>query len=158
MSIDPHWKKRSRDLQKQFKRFLDRVNVSKYIKQLPDLHEEVFSNINCLDCANCCKNHSPTFKTPDIKRISKALRLKESVFIEQYLKIDEDNDYVLQQSPCAFLNADNTCQIYDDRPSDCARYPYTNEDVLLKRKHITLANTQVCPAVFSVLEKISSID
>jgi len=121
MSIDPHWKKRSRDLQKQFKRFLDRVNVSKYIKQLPDLHEEAFSNINCLDCANCCKNHSPTFKTPDIKRISKALRLKESVFIEQYLKIDEDNDYVLQQSPCAFLNADNTCQIYDDRPSDCAR-------------------------------------
>ena len=128
MSIDPHWKKRSRDLQKQFKRFLDRVNVSKYIKQLPDLHEEAFSNINCLDCANCCKNHSPTFKTPDIKRISKALRLKESVFIEQYLKIDEDNDYVLQQSPCTFLNPDNTCQIYDDRPSDCARYPYTDED------------------------------
>lgn len=158
MSIDPNWKKRSRDLQKQFKRFLDRVVVSKYIKQLPELHEQAFERINCLDCANCCKNHSPTFKTPDIKRISKYLRLKESVLIDQYLTLDEDNDYVLKQSPCVFLNTDNTCQIYDVRPSDCARYPYTDEDVLLKRKQITLANTQVCPAVFSILEKISSID
>ncbi len=158
MSIDPNWKKRSRDLQKQFKRFLDRVVVSKYIKQLPELHEQAFERINCLDCANCCKNHSPTFKTPDIKRISKYLKLKESVLIDQYLTLDEDNDYVLKQSPCVFLNTDNTCQIYDVRPSDCARYPYTDEDVLLKRKQITLANTQVCPAVFSILEKISSID
>ena len=78
--------------------------------------------------------------------------------IDQYLTLDEDNDYVLKQSPCVFLNTDNTCQIYDVRPSDCARYPYTDEDVLLKRKQITLANTQVCPAVFSILEKISSID
>lgn len=158
MSIDPNWKKRSRDLQKQFKRFLDRVVVSKYIKLLPELHEQAFERINCLDCANCCKNHSPTFKTPDIKRISKHLRLKESVLIDQYLTLDEDNDYVLKQSPCVFLNTDNSCQIYDVRPSDCARYPYTDEDVLLKRKQITLANTQVCPAVFSILEKISSID
>ena len=158
MSIDPNWKKRSRDLQKQFKRFLDRVVVSKYIKQLPELHEQTFERINCLDCANCCKNHSPTFKTPDIKRISKHLRLKESVLIDQYLTLDEDNDYVLKKSPCVFLNTDNTCQIYDVRPSDCARYPYTDEDVLLKRKQITLANAQVCPAVFSILEKISSID
>jgi len=156
-SKDDAWKKKSKDKRKQFKRFLDNVNPSQLIKQLPELHEEVFQHINCLDCANCCKNHSPTFKTTDIKRISKYLKMKESDFIERYLKMDDDNDMVLTKSPCTFLNSDNTCKIYDVRPSDCARYPYTDEDVFVKRKALTLTNSGVCPAVFHILEKVSAI-
>lgn len=156
--MDAGWKLRSKEKQKQFKRFLEKVNQKNLIRQLPELHDEAFSKIDCLACANCCKNHSPTFKTTDIKRISRYLRLRESDFIETFLKVDEDNDYVLRQTPCAFLNADNTCQIYDARPGDCARYPYTDSDVLVKRKQLTLANSMVCPAVFSILEKISAID
>jgi len=156
-SKDDAWKKKSREKQKQFRKFLDTVQPAKLIKQLPDLHEEAFSKIDCLECANCCKNHSPTFKTPDIKRISKYLRMRESDFIDQYLKMDEDNDMVLKGSPCTFLEADNTCRIYDVRPSDCARYPYTDEDVFVKRKALTLANSGVCPAVFHILEKVSAI-
>lgn len=129
-------------------------NQQKLLKVLPELHEEAFSNINCLDCANCCKNYSPRFKTPDIKRISKHLRMKESAFIETYLRLDEDGDYVVKSSPCPFLGSDNFCSIYDVRPSDCARYPYTDEDVLLKRTQLTLKNSAVCPAVFYVLEKL----
>ncbi len=154
-SSDPNWKKKSRDKRKLFKKFLERADEAKLIRQLPSLHEEAFATINCLDCANCCKNHSPTFKTPDIKRISKFLGLKETELIEKYLRLDEDNDFVVKQSPCAFLNTDNTCRIYDVRPSDCARYPYTDEDVFIKRKQLTLTNSGVCPAVFSILEKLS---
>lgn len=158
MPIDPHWKRKSKDKQKQFKRYLDRANPSKLIRELPELHEEAFSKIDCLECANCCKNHSPTFKATDIKRISKFLGLKEAVFVDTYLKLDEENDFVVKQSPCAFLNEDNSCHIYDVRPSDCSRYPYTDEDVFIKRKALTMANSMVCPAVFHILEKISAID
>ncbi len=158
MPIDPHWKRKSKDKQKQFKRYLDRANPSKLIRELPELHEEAFSKIDCLECANCCKNHSPTFKATDIKRISKYLGLKEAVFVDTYLKLDEENDFVVKQSPCAFLNEDNSCHIYDVRPSDCSRYPYTDEDVFIKRKALTMANSMVCPAVFHILEKISAID
>ena len=158
MPIDPHWKRKSKDKQKQFKRYLDRVNPSKLIRELPALHEEAFSKIDCLDCANCCKNHSPTFKATDIKRISKYLGLKEADFVDTYLKLDDENDFVVKQSPCAFLNEDNSCHIYDVRPSDCSRYPYTDEDVFIKRKALTMANSMVCPAVFHILEKISAID
>jgi Fe-S-cluster containining protein len=158
MPIDPHWKRKSKDKQKQFKRYLDRANPSKLIRELTELHEEAFSKIDCLDCANCCKNHSPTFKSTDIKRISKHLGLKEAVFVDTYLKLDEENDFVVKQSPCAFLNDDNSCHIYDVRPSDCSRYPYTDEDVFIKRKALTMANSMVCPAVFYILEKISAID
>ena len=100
-----------------------------------------FEKIDCLKCANCCKNYSPRFKTPDIKRISKLLKMKESVFIETYLKLDEEGDYVVKSKPCPFLGADNYCSIYEDRPSDCRRFPYTDEDVIVKRQKLTLKNS-----------------
>ncbi len=152
--IPKNWKEKAKKNQKAFQQFLNKKNNSAAIKGLAFAHEDVFKNINCLDCANCCKNHSPTFKTTDIKRISKHLKISESNFIATYLTLDNDNDLVLKTQPCAFLLHDNTCKIYSVRPSDCARYPYTNEDVLLKRKNITMANTLVCPAVSEVLLKI----
>lgn len=132
-------------------------NFNKMLKALPELHEEAFEKIDCLSCAACCKNYSPRFKQPDIKRIAKRLRIKEGELVARYLKLDEDNDYVLQKEPCPFLAADNTCNIYEDRPSDCRRYPYTDEDVFLKRTNITLKNATFCPIAFTVLERLEGI-
>lgn len=152
--MEKNWQKKSAEHQKQYKQLLKRADKNKTLQQLPALHEEAFSKINCLECAACCKNYSPRFKTPDIKRISKHLKMKESVFIETYLRLDEDGDYVAKTLPCPFLGADNYCSIYEVRPSDCERFPYTDEDVLLKRANITLKNSTFCPIVFYVLEKL----
>jgi Fe-S-cluster containining protein len=152
-----NWNKKSAGRQKAYKQLLKSGNQQKMLKILPELHEEAFTKVNCLECANCCKNYSPRFKTPDIKRISRRLSMKEGVFIDKYLRLDEDGDYVVKSSPCPFLGTDNFCSIYDVRPSDCARYPYTNEDVLLKRQQLTLKNSTVCPAVYYVLERLSSL-
>jgi len=152
---DESWKKKSQERKTVYARFLKTAKVQKVLKQLPALHEEAFSKIDCLDCAACCKNYSPRFKTPDIKRISKHLGLRESVFIDHYLRLDEDGDYVVKQTPCPFLGMGNKCDIYDVRPSDCSRFPYTDEDVLLKRQAITMKNASFCPAVFYVLEKLT---
>ena len=148
------WLKRSEDHQKQYKRFLDRPDKNKILKQLPTLHEEAFAAIDCLKCANCCRNYSPRFKTPDIKRISKYLRMKEGDFIEKYLTLDSEGDYVVTSKPCPFLGSDNACKIYDSRPSDCARYPYTDEDVFFKKGTLTLKNSTVCPIAHYVLERL----
>jgi len=149
------WKKKSGENQKKYKQFLQRADKNKVLKQLPQLHEEAFSKIDCLSCAACCKNYSPRFKTPDIKRISRHLKMRESELINTYLKLDEDGDYVVKQTPCPFLGADNFCSIYEVRPSDCERFPYTNEDVLIKRQQITLKNSSFCPIVYYVLEKLT---
>ncbi len=149
-----NWQKKSGERSKLHKQYLQRADKKVVLKQLPDLHEEAFSHINCLDCAACCKNYSPRFKGPDIKRISKHLGMKEGAFIEKYLAVDEDGDFVVTSKPCPFLGADNFCSIYDVRPSDCSRFPYTDEDVLIKRPAITLENASFCPAVFFVLEKL----
>ena len=149
-----NWQKKSAEHQKQYQNLLKRADKNKVLKKLPELHEEAFSKVDCLQCANCCKNYSPRFKTPDIKRISKHLRMKESVFIETYLRLDEEGDYVVKQSPCPFLGTDNYCSVYEVRPSDCERFPYTDEDVILKRVNLTLKNSTFCPAVYYVLERL----
>ena len=146
-----------KELQKKFRQFLQRADKNKVLKQLPRLHEEAFEKIDCLQCAACCKNYSPRFKTPDVKRISKHLGMKEGAFIDIYLNVDEEGDFVVKKTPCPFLGADNYCSIYEVRPSDCARFPYTDEDVLIKRQALTLKNATFCPIVVHVLDKLSSV-
>jgi Fe-S-cluster containining protein len=78
-------------------------------------------------------------------------------FISKYLIIDKDNDYVLKQSPCDFLNDDNTCFIYDHRPKACREYPHTNRKNFHKISQITLKNIEICPATFNIVEKLKLI-
>ncbi len=157
MDLLQHWEKKSEDHQKEYKRYLRRTEKNHVLRNQQEFHEEAFEKINCLTCANCCKNYSPRFKTPDIKRISKKLKMKEADFIETYLQLDEEGDYVARTKPCPFLGEDNACSIYDYRPSDCARFPYTDEDVLYKRPAITLKNSSFCPIVYYVMEKLISV-
>ena len=151
-----NWEKKSREKQKQFRSFLDRADKNKVLKELPRLHEEAFEKIDCLQCAACCKNYSPRFKTPDVKRISKHLGMKESVFIETFLKVDNEGDFVVKSAPCPFLGADNFCSIYENRPSDCVRFPYTDEDVIIRRRQLTLKNSTFCPITFYELDQLTT--
>ena len=151
LSIEQLFDTPSSETLKKFQNFLKRVDKRKILKQLHSLHDSAFEKVNCLDCARCCKNYSPRFKMPDIKRISKYLRMKETVFIDTYLSMDEEGDYVVNTKPCPFLGADNFCSIYEHRPSDCQRFPYTNEDVFFKRVAITMKNAEFCPIVHDVM-------
>ncbi len=149
-----NWEKKSAERKKIYRQFLQRAKKNEVLKRLPDLHEEAFSRIDCLQCANCCKQYSPRFKTPDIKRISRHLGMRESEFIDAYLVVDEEGDFVVKSLPCPFLAADHSCSIYDQRPSDCRRFPYTDEDVFFKRPELTLVNAGFCPITYYVLEKL----
>jgi uncharacterized protein len=81
--------------------------------------------------------------------------MRESEFIDKYLDVDNEGDFVVRSTPCPFLGTDNFCSIYEVRPSDCARFPYTDEDVLIKRQQLTLKNASFCPITFFVLDKLS---
>jgi Fe-S-cluster containining protein len=111
--------------------------------------------MDCLTCANCCKTTSPIFRDADIRRIAKHLRIKESQLIQNYLKMDEESDYVLQKSPCTFLGADNKCDIYEVRPLACREYPHTDRKNMFQILEITVENTLICPAVARIVQKIT---
>jgi Fe-S-cluster containining protein len=127
-------------------------------KNLDDLfhtsHELTFEQTDCLSCANCCKTTSPIFYQRDIERAAKSLRIKPGAFIDKYLKVDEDEDYVLKQSPCAFLDDDNYCLIYNDRPAACREYPHTDRKRMVQILDLTYRNTLVCPAVLKIVEEV----
>ena len=91
---------------------------------------------------------------PDIERISKHLRQKPQQFIATYLKIDEENDYVLQNVPCTFLDAENKCFIYDVRPKACREFPHTDRKKFQQIADLTLQNVAICPAAFDIVEEM----
>lgn len=119
-----------------------------------EVHEAVFQELDCLTCANCCKTTSPIFYQTDIERVAKALRLKPGDFIEKYLRIDEDKDYVLKSSPCPFLDTENYCSVYADRPKACREYPHTDRKKMVQIMELTHKNTLVCPAVLEMVERM----
>ncbi len=123
-----------------------------YVMQ--ELHEEEFQRTDCLTCANCCKTTGPLFTTADVERIAKHLRLKPQKFIDTYLRVDEENDYVLQSVPCTFLDAENYCMIYDVRPKACREFPHTDRKKFQQISNLTLKNVAICPAAFNIVEEM----
>lgn len=119
-------------------------------------HHEIFEKLDCLECANCCKTTSPTFYERDIDRLSKHLKIKPSDFIEQYLHVDEDGDYVLNESPCPFLDYENYCMVYDSRPTACREYPHTDRKRFYQIAELSYRNTLICPAVADIFKHLKS--
>ncbi|CEN46764.1 conserved hypothetical protein [Capnocytophaga canimorsus] len=124
--------------------------------QVQQIHDEVFENTDCLQCANCCKTTGPLFTNTDIERIAKHLRLKSQDFVSRYLYIDEDKDYVFQTLPCPFLDAENYCLIYEVRPKACREYPHTDRKKIYQISALTIKNTEICPAAFEVVERMKA--
>ena len=137
-------------ISKEFKR-LKAKKPKDLDNKFATLHDQVFRKIDCLECANCCKTTSPIFRDVDIKRISKRLKIKESELVKMYLKLDEECDYVLQSSPCTFLQDDNKCSIYEDRPLACREYPHTDRKNMHQILGLTEKNALICPAVAEIV-------
>ena len=147
----------ARDKAKENRQFFNRIRKKapkNLDQQVAEWHEEVFEEVDCLACANCCKTISPVFTDRDIDRIARHLRMRPADMVEQYLHIDEDQDYVLNQAPCPFLGADNYCSIYEYRPKACREYPHTDRPGFRKKLSLTLKNTEVCPAAFLIVERM----
>ncbi len=148
------FKERKRETTKYFAK-LRKKTPKRLDVLMQDLHEDEFNKFDCLSCANCCKTSSPIFTDKDISRISKSLRMKEQQFISAYLERDEDDFMVLKEAPCTFLDEmDNTCFIYDVRPKACSEYPHTNRKKFIQLTHLTLKNTEICPAAYNIIEEL----
>ena len=148
---------KAESLQKEHKKVLQKLRTKKdqEVDRLFNAqHELAFRSIDCLDCANCCKTTGPLITDKDVVRIARHLKLSPQRFIEQYLRIDEDDDYVLQSVPCPFLDADNFCSIYSVRPKACREYPHTNRVKQKQLFKLALKNAEICPAVFNILEEL----
>ncbi len=151
------WKNRRRSQKKPFKKFLGSLSKRKnkdLDQKAAELNEKAFTKIDCLDCANCCTSIPPIVTRSDVRRLCKATGIKESEFKKQYLRQDEDDDWVMNTTPCPFLQEDNKCSVYEDRPKACRKYPHTDADEFRNNLDLHAGNAHYCPAVFHILEEM----
>ncbi len=151
--------KEAKEQFKENKKFLERLRQKPPKKLdviMQNLHEKTFDQIDCLECANCCKTTAPIVTDRDTERIAKHLKMKAVDFEQKYVKVDSDGDQVFKNTPCEFLAHDNYCLIYDVRPKACSEYPHTNRKRFHQLNKVTLANTSICPATFRMVEKLKA--
>ncbi|MBL0270530.1 MAG: YkgJ family cysteine cluster protein [Chitinophagaceae bacterium] len=141
-----------------FRRFLTRIekNPIRGLEPVtPALEKRVWEDIDCLNCANCCKTMTPTFTPADMKRISAHLGMTEEDFKKKWLyKERSSGDWMNKKEPCQFLDTKtNMCNIYEVRPADCAGFPHLQKK-LKDFIHIHKQNVEYCPATHKMVEKM----
>ena len=156
--IWPEFKELARSKRKDNKKFFGRLSKEdskKLNAKFHEMHDEVFAETDCLKCARCCRTTGPLLTKQDIGRISKKQGMKPADFEKQYLRVDEDGDWVMKSLPCPFLALDtNKCTIYEYAPKACREYPHTDHTNIKSILPLTETNVRHCPAVYEMVERM----
>lgn len=143
---------------KPFRRFLTKLakNVPHDADRITArIEKEVWNEVDCLSCANCCKQMSPTYTAEDIKRIAAYENMEVEAFKKKWLYKDRTGDWLNKSTPCQFLDlASNKCRIYDVRPQDCMGFPHLSKKKLKNYIHVHKQNIEFCPATYKLVEKM----
>ena len=153
------FKKKSSQNQKSFRHFLTRTENTppRNLDQLvEEIDKEVWAEINCLSCSNCCRVMSPTYKFKDINRIASHLSMSIDAFKAKWLYYDKkEKDWMNVSKPCQFLDRKtNMCNVYEVRPSDCAGFPHLTKKKMPDFMHVHRQNIEYCPATYKMVEKM----
>lgn len=158
MDLARHEKKFEKN-KKRFRRFIKEMDESSLTDVVPIAQEaerEVWEQIDCLTCANCCKTMTPTLTKADRLRISEHLNISKKEFEEKYLAHDKKSkDWQMAKQPCVFLDQQtNKCTIYEIRPTDCREFPHLVKQPLEDYVYIHKQNIRYCPATYLWVEKM----
>jgi uncharacterized protein len=154
------FKLRLRHRKKDFLRFLTRLkrNPPRNLDAIAaKVDKDVWKEVDCLSCANCCKKMTPTYTGKDIKRIAAHLEMSVADFKAKWLKRErgQKGDWINKSTPCQFLDMDtNMCSIYEVRPVDCAGFPHLPMKKMVDYIHIHRQNIDYCPATFRMVERM----
>ena len=119
-----------------------------------ELYQRISSEIDCTDCANCCKKVQPVLDQEDIKKFCDGFGISVSQFKRKSLKPHkEQGKSVFKGKSCPLLK-NNLCSIYTHRPKDCKSYPHLHKKEFVFRLWGVVENCSICPIVFNVYEQL----
>jgi len=116
--------------------------------------DQVWKEIDCTTCANCCKTLRIVVDNNDIRRLAARLGMSFQQFSRKYVRAEADKTKFLASTPCQFLAADNRCTVYDDRPQACRDFPYLHDPGFRSRTLMMIENCATCPIVFNVWQRL----
>lgn len=157
-SLDKFIRKASKS-KTRLRRFLTRLTKDpprKLDLLIAQSEKEVWTEVDCLSCANCCRSMTPTYNLADMKRIAAHLGMSLRAFQDKWLYQEKGTgDWLNRSTPCQFLDlADNKCSIYDVRPADCAGFPHLPKKKMVDYMHVHKQNVEFCPATHNLVEKL----
>ena len=134
----------------------DRLNLSnvELDSVVRDTTDEVWKQIDCTTCANCCKTLQIEVNIGDIRRLAARLGMTPPQFSRKYVLTGEDGSKYFASMPCPFLGSDNLCTVYEDRPESCREYPFLHNGSFRQKTLLMIESTAVCPIVFNVWDSL----
>jgi Fe-S-cluster containining protein len=138
----------------RFRRFMKSRDHSDRI--LRRIAEGIQDQIDCTQCANCCKTSTTAVSERDVERLARHLRIPRERFIAEYTTPNEEEGRILRRlddGACVFLDG-NLCSIYEARPDICQRYPHLVRGTgsIASRMWSFVDRASICPIVYNSLE------
>jgi Fe-S-cluster containining protein len=145
-------KKRSEN--ERFRRHLKSHDHSDRI--LRRIAEGIQEQIECRECANCCKVATAKLSERDVERLARHLRIPPERFLAGYTAMSEEEGRILKRSDetgCVFLDG-KECTVYDARPDTCQRFPHLvrGNGSIASRMWQFVDRACYCPIVYNSLE------
>lgn len=138
----------------EFRAFLKGQDPDKIDETVQRLNFEISSQIDCTTCGNCCMKLKPFISEQDIKILSQRLNFSPQQVMDEYLEIDEGDQY-FKNLPCSFLK-DKKCTVYNSRPKACKSFPHLHKPMFISRLWGVIGNYSICPIVFNVFERLKT--
>ena len=117
------------------------------------LHKEIAAQIDCTLCGNCCCQLKPEVYEKDVEALSKIEKITPKNYIDSYCDKGDFGELFFKTIPCRYLEG-KKCSIYENRPKECRRFPYTDEKGFISRLLGMLNFYEFCPIVFNLMERL----
>ena len=137
----------------RFRAFLKSKDGDKVDSIVHRLHKEITAQIDCTLCGICCCQLKPELHEKDIAIRSQIEKITPENYIDNYCEKDDFGEIYFKTIPCRYLEG-KKCSIYESRPEECRRFPYTDEDEFISRLFGMLNFYEICPIVFNLMERL----
>jgi Fe-S-cluster containining protein len=126
-------------------------------RRLRRFGEEIEAQIDCTQCANCCRVTEVGITERDIERLTKFLGVSHDSFVRDSTQRDADGHLILKRTEagCVFLEG-NLCSVYEARPQNCVNFPHVvrGNGSIDSRMWKLIDRAGYCPIVYNWMEKV----
>ncbi|HUD99226.1 MAG TPA: YkgJ family cysteine cluster protein [Bryobacteraceae bacterium] len=124
--------------------------------KLRRIAEAIQEQIDCTQCANCCRVATVQVSERDVERLSRHLSITPAAFLAGYTTTEEFEGRILRRTEaagCVFLDG-TACTVYDARPDICQRFPHLvrGNGSIASRMWQFIDRACYCPIVYNALE------
>ena len=139
-------------------------------RQFRKAGETVEAQIDCRQCAECCRVGDVPLAERDVEHLTRFLGISEKAFFEKYTARGENDVLILRRaalpdsprpdSPvgCVFLSG-NDCTVYEARPGNCQRFPHVvrGSGSIVSRMWQFVDRATYCPIVYNWMETVKTL-